>query len=277
MTFIEKLRRAWEQQDSLLCIGIDPDPERFPSCVRGADGILDFNRAIIDATAIHACAFKPQIAYFAAAGAERILERTIDHVRNHHPHLPVILDAKRGDIGATAEMYAREAFDRYGADAVTVNPYLGGDAIEPFLRYEERGVIVLCRTSNAGSDEIQGLDCGGESVSLRVARKAVGEWNRNGNVAMVVGATWPGELSAIRALAGDMPLLVPGVGTQGGDIAAVVEAGLDSRGQGLIINSSRSVLYAGSDSRFAESAAAEAARLRERINRHRANTVRGVA
>lgn len=277
MTFIEKLRRAWEQQDSLLCIGIDPDPERIPSCVRGADGILDFNRAIIDATAVHACAFKPQIAFFAAQGAERILERTIDHIRNHHPHLPVILDAKRGDIGTTAEMYAREAFDRYGADAVTVNPYLGGDTIKPFLRYEDRGVIVLCRTSNAGSDEFQGLACDGESVSLRVARKAAGEWNRSGNVALVVGATWPGELAEIRALVGDMPLLVPGIGAQGGEIAAVVEAGIDSRGQGLIINSSRSVLYAGSDSRFAESAAAEAASLRERINRHRRIHDRGAA
>lgn len=269
MTFIEKLRRAWAQQDSLLCVGIDPDPERFPSCLSGTDRILDFNRAIIDATARHVCAFKPQIAHFAAAGAERALERTIEHIRIHHPHIPVILDAKRGDIGTTAEMYAREAFCRYGADAVTVNPYLGGDAIGPFLRYEDRGVIILCRTSNAGSDDIQGLETDGETVSLRVARKAAGAWNRNGNVALVVGATWPRELAAVRALVGDMPLLVPGVGTQGGDIAAAVESGIDRSGRGLIVNASRSILYAGRDSGFAEAAADEAARLRDRINQHR--------
>lgn len=269
MNFVETLKAAWRERNSLVCVGLDPDPGRLPVCIRGPDEVFDFCREVIDATAPYACAFKPQIAYFAALGAEDALARIIDHIHNTHPGIPVILDAKRGDIGATASMYAIEAFERYGADAVTVNPYMGGDTLQPFLRHADRGVIILCRTSNPGSGDVQALESAGESVSRHIARKAANEWNDNGNVALVVGATWPEELAAVRSLVGEMPLLIPGIGAQGGDIAAVMAAGADARGHGLIINASRSILYAGNGGDFAEAAAAEASRLRDEINQHR--------
>ena len=266
MNFIGRLQNAWRQNQSLICVGIDPDPERIPA---SAGGIFEFCRAIVDATAAHVCAFKPQIAHFSALGEEPALERLVAHMRLNHPDIPVILDAKRGDIGSTATMYAREAFDRYGADAVTVNPYLGGDSMLPFLEYGDRGVFILCRTSNAGGAELQDLSCDGVPLSTHVARKAAGDWNRNGNVGLVVGATWPEQLAEIRRETGDMPLLIPGVGTQGGDVGAVIAAGLDSNRMGLIINASRSINYASSGADFDRAAADAAAQLKALVNRHR--------
>jgi orotidine-5'-phosphate decarboxylase len=269
-TFIEKLARRWGQADTLLCVGLDPDPTRFPAHLRGRDdAIYAFCRAIVDATAGLACAFKPQIAYFAAARAEDQLESLIAHCRQHHPEVPVILDAKRGDIGSTAEQYAREAFERYGADAVTLSPFMGFDSIEPYLAYADRGAFLLCRTSNAGGNDLQMLDVGGEKLFERVARLAESAWNRNGQLGLVVGATYPAELARVRALAPTLPLLVPGIGAQGGDVQASVQAGRNAQGAGMVINSSRAILYAGSGEDFAAAAAEAAHRTRDEINRFR--------
>jgi orotidine-5'-phosphate decarboxylase len=237
----------------MLCVGLDPDVSRLPASVVSASpttnaAIETFCRGIVDATADLVCAFKPQIAYFAAAGAERELERICAHVRSEHPEVLLILDAKRGDIGPTAEQYAREAFDRYGAHVVTVNPYLGGDTIEPFLTHDTGdadvgGVFVLCRTSNPGSGDLQSLVVDGEPLYRHVARRVV-SWNEIGDCGLVVGATYPDELADVRALVGDLPLLVPGIGAQGGDVEATVRAGRDTNGVGMAINSSRAILYA---------------------------------
>ena len=240
----------------MLCVGLDPDVSRFPSPFAGrVDAMADFCIAIVDATAPHVCAFKPQIAYFAAVGAERQLERVCEHIRSAHPDIPVILDAKRGDIGDTAKLYAREAFERYGADAVTVNPYLGTDSLEPFFAHSGKGVIVLCRTSNAGSGTFQTQLIDGQPLYEHVARRAADEWSQMGEVGLVVGATYPEELARVRSLVGDMPLLVPGVGAQGGDAKTVLRVGQANNGYGLIVNSSRAVLYASSGTDFAEAAA----------------------
>ena len=229
--------------------------------------MLEFCRRIVDATADLVCAFKPQIAYFSALGAEQELEDLCAHVRGL-PNRPVlILDAKRGDIGPTAEKYAIEAFERYGADAVTVNPYLGTDSLEPFLAHEGKGVIVLCRTSNPGSGDFQSLHVDGRAVYEHVAQRAVDDWARRGEVALVVGATFPSELATVRAIVGDMPLLIPGIGAQGGDVEATVATGRDSRGRGMIINSSRAILYASSGDDFAEVARRVAETTRDQINR----------
>ena len=249
--FMDQVRLGWSQRSSLLCVGLDPDPARLPGAYRDgggsvADGVLSFCRDVVDATADLVCAFKPQIAYFAALGLEPELETLIRHIHDRHPGVPVILDAKRGDIGDTARCYAREAFERYDVDALTVNPYLGRESIQPYLDYEDRGVIVLCRTSNPDSAWLQHYPEGDEPVYLRVARAAV-DWDRNGNVLLVAGATYPQELARIREIVGQMPLLVPGVGAQGGDLEAVIDSGADAQGQGLIINASRAVLYAASD------------------------------
>lgn len=199
---------------------------------------------MVDATAEFACAFKPQIAYFAAAAAEAQLERVCAHIRANYPTIPIILDAKRGDIGDTAVMYAREAFDRYGAHAVTVNPYMGGDTIAPYLQHPRGAAVVLCRTSNAGSGEFQSQLIDGEPLYTHVARRAAQEWSQMGDVSLVVGATYPEELAVVRGLVGDMPLLVPGIGAQGGDPAQVVANGATANKTGLIVNSSRAILYA---------------------------------
>lgn len=260
VSFLEKLNRRWDTTGSMLCVGLDPDVGRLPGAMAGhTERIADFCTAIIDATAPHVCAFKPQIAYFAAVGAEDQLQRVCDHIRSTYPDIPLILDAKRGDIGDTAKLYAREAFERYGADAVTVNPYLGTDSLEPFLSWSGRGVIVLCRTSNAGSGTFQSRLVDGVPLYEHVAHRAADEWSQMGEVGLVVGATYPDELARVRAIVGDMPLLVPGVGAQGGDAATVINVGRAANGFGLIINSSRAVLYASSGDDFA-TAAAEAAR-----------------
>ncbi|TFW31826.1 orotidine-5'-phosphate decarboxylase [Massilia horti] len=273
MNFIDKLGAAWTRNDSLLCVGLDPDLARLPAHLRDApDGIARFCKAIIDATADLACAFKPQIAYFAALGAEQQLEEICAYLRERYPEIALILDAKRGDIGATAHQYAREAFDRYGADAVTVNPYMGFDSVEPYMQWKDRGVIVLCRTSNAGGSDLQFLDVGGQPLYQHVARLVAEKWNVNGQCALVVGATFPEELAQVRRIVGEMPLLVPGIGAQGGDIEATVRAGRTAGGAGMMINSSRAILFAtpeeGED--FAAAARRVAMETRDAINRYRA-------
>jgi orotidine-5'-phosphate decarboxylase len=270
MRFTDKLAARWRAADSLLTVGLDPDPARFPSTLSGrSDSIAGFCRAIVDATAEFACAFKPQIAYFAAHRAEAQLEQVIEHIRSAHPAIPIVLDAKRGDIGATSEQYSREAFERYGADAVTLQPYQGIDAIAPFLAYADRGVFVLCRTSNAGGDALQMLDVGGEKLYERVARLAAHDWNSTGQLGLVVGATYPAELARVRERVGSMPLLVPGIGAQGGDVEASVKAGQSADGTGLLVNSSRAILYAGHGPDFADRAREVAKQTRDEINRWR--------
>ena len=271
--FYQRLATSWEIRQSLLCVGLDPDPDKLPSRIIGHRfPLLEFNRQIIDATGDYACAFKLQIAYYSAVGAERQLEQTIAYARDAFPDMPVILDAKRGDIGSTARMYAREAFERYGADAVTVNPYMGFDTVTPFTDYGDRGVILICRTSNPGSGDLQELKSGDCPVYQHIARRAVRDWNGNRNLALVVGALYPDALSRVRGIVGDMPLLVPGIGAQGGDLDAVLECGLDSRGVGLMINVSRDILYAGTQDDFARSASLKAESYRDRINAARAQT-----
>ncbi|MEE4297799.1 MAG: orotidine-5'-phosphate decarboxylase [Pseudomonadales bacterium] len=267
MDFSERLARAWATHDSMLCAGLDPDPDRFPPAVgRDRDAIAPFLEAIVAATADLVCAYKPQIAHFAAVGAEGALEQVIAAIRREAPHALVILDAKRGDIGSTAEMYAREAFDRYGADAVTVNPYLGSDGVAPFVARSDRGAVILCRTSNASGRELQDVP---EDRPLfeRVARLASERWNDRRNVMLVAGATQPQELARIRELAPGLPLLVPGIGAQGGDVDAVVAAGRDASGGGLVVSSSRAILYASDGSDFAAAARAEAQRTRDALRR----------
>lgn len=268
MTFLQKLQKSWHNSGSLLTVGLDPDPARFPREISDKpDAIYRFCREIVDATASSACAIKPQIAYFASQRAEDQLEQLCHDIRTHYPHLPVILDAKRGDIGSTAEQYAREAFDRYGADAVTVNPYMGTDTLEPYLARPDKGVIVLCRTSNPGGSDLQFIESAdGTPLYLHVARMAAQRWNANGQCALVVGATFPAEIARVREIVADMPLLVPGIGAQGGDIDATVAAGLNSQGTGLMINSSRAIMYAGSDENWRDAAAQAALRTRDAIN-----------
>jgi orotidine-5'-phosphate decarboxylase len=271
--FIEQLARAWEKNDSLLCVGLDPEIERFPSEIAAAPSpIFQFNKAIIDATADLVCAYKPQFAHYAAYEAEDQLERTIEYLHRTHPGIPVILDGKRGDVGNTAERYAIEAFERYGADAVTVNPYLGGDSLEPFLRHADKGVIILCRTSNPGARDLQDLEVGGRRLYHVVAELAATRWNTRGNCALVVGATYPRELAEVRRIVGDMPLLLPGVGAQGADVAQAVQNGQSNRGTGLLVSSSRAILYGskpGAGADFAGAARAAALTLRDEINASR--------
>ncbi len=270
MTFIQQLTAAWQKNNSLLCVGLDPDPAKFPASLKGRDDrIFEFCTAIVDATADLVCAFKPQIAYFAARRAEDQLEALIAHIHEKHPGMPVILDSKRGDIGSTAEQYAIEAFERYQADAVTVNPYMGRDSVDPYLAYPDKGVILLCRTSNPGGSDLQFLDVGGEKLYERVARLAASEWNTTSQISLVVGATFPAEIARVRAIVGDMPLLVPGIGAQGGDIEATVHAGRTKDATGLMINSSRAILYAGKDENFASAARQVAQETRDAINLYR--------
>lgn len=267
MTFIEQLNQAWATRNSLLCVGLDPDPAKFPAHLQGrANEIFEFCKTIVDATADLVCAFKPQIAYFSSRRAEDQLEALIGYIHEHHPGVPVILDAKRGDIGSTAEHYAAEAFERFRADAITVNPYMGRDSVEPYLAYPDKGVILLCRTSNPGGSDLQFLDVGGEKLYERVARLVATEWNTTGQCALVVGATFPAEIARVREITGDMPLLVPGIGAQGGDIEATVKAGRTAAGTGLMINSSRAVLYASKGEDFGAAARRVALETRDAIN-----------
>ncbi len=310
LTFIDRLRRRWEGVQSLICVGLDTEYERLPPALRnGNTGILSkreghisalvegallaFNQAIVDATADLVCAYKPNSAFYEQYGHAgiRALTRTIAYIHARYPDVLVILDAKRGDIGSTSAAYARAAFDAFGADAVTLQPYLGREALSPFLERADRGSFILCRTSNPGGDEFQGLitrlgaeperaeraDHPGssapgvreEALYLRVARAVATQWNTLGNCGLVVGATYPEELRQVRRVVGDLPILVPGVGAQGGDVAATVRAGLDSQRQGLIISLSRSVIYASSDLDFAHAARKEVTRVWNEIDRLR--------
>ncbi|WP_298012691.1 orotidine-5'-phosphate decarboxylase [uncultured Castellaniella sp.] len=267
MTFIDKLHRAWAGQDSLLMVGLDPDTRRFPAELAGRpDAVFEFCRRIVDATAPYACGFKPQIAYFAALGAEDQLLDICRHIHEHHPGLPIVLDAKRGDIGSTAEQYAREAFERYGADAVTVNPYMGRDSVQPYIDYGDRGVIILCRTSNRGGADLQDMRlANGTPLYLHVADQVARVWDTTGQCALVVGATFPEEIAQVRRRVGDMPLLIPGIGAQGGDVQATVRAGRTPAGAGMMINSSRAILYASQGDDWAQAAAQAAGATRDAI------------
>jgi len=266
--FTQQLNEAWDRNNSLVCVGLDPEIERLPASIAAEPSpIFQFNRAIIDATADVVCCYKPQFAHYAAYEAEDQLERTIDYIHQNHPHVPVILDSKRGDVGNTAERYAIEAFERYKADAVTVNPYLGGDSLEPFLKHADKGVIILCRTSNPGARDIQDLQVEGSRRLYHViADLAAKRWNSRGNCMLVVGATYPRELAEIREIVGDMPFLVPGVGAQGGDVVQAVTNGRTRSGKGLVISSSRAILYASSGADFATAARNAAVTLRDQIN-----------
>jgi len=240
----------------MLCVGLDPDPGRFPATFTGPRAIYRFNRMVIDATADLVCAYKPQIAYYSAHAAETDLELTIAHIRARAPHALVILDAKRGDIASTSAMYAREAFDRYDADAVTVNPFMGMDCVEPFLGRPDRAAILLCKTSNPGSSLIQHQRMGAHLVYETIAELAEQLWSRSSNTMILVGATFAEEMRAIRGIAPTIPFLVPGIGQQQGDIRKVLENGTDAHGRGLIISSSRSITYAGDISAVSVRAAA---------------------
>jgi orotidine-5'-phosphate decarboxylase len=269
--FIEQLQRAWDSNNSLVCVGLDPEIERFPGqFAEQPSPIFQFNKAIIDATADLVCAYKPQFAHYAAYEAEDQLERTIDYIHRTYPGIPVILDSKRGDVGNTAERYAIEAFERYHADAVTVSPYLGGDSMEPFFKYEDKGVIILCRTSNPGAGDLQDLEIGGRRLFHVVADLAARRWNTRGNCMLVVGATYPRELAEVREIVGNMPFLVPGVGAQGGDVAQAVQSGQTAAGAGLVVSSSRGILYASSGENFASAAREATVKLRDQINASRA-------
>ena len=277
MHFMQSLQHVWKSHNSLVCVGLDPDPTKFPAHLRGRpDAVFEFCSAIVDATADLVCAFKPQIAHFAALRAEDTLERLIAHIHAHHPGVPVILDAKRGDIGSTAKHYASEVFDRYQADAVTLNPYLGHDSAQPFLERADKGVILLCHTSNPGAADLQDLRVqsnDGTQLPLyqHLAKIIAHDWNANGNCALVTGATWPEQLGEVRALVGDMPLLVPGIGAQGGDVEAVVRHGQTIDGNGLLISSSRAILYAGKGVDYAGAARHAAQTLRDSVNQYRHN------
>ena len=275
-SFLDTLARAEAQNNSLLCVGLDPDPARFPAGLKGdATRIFEFCAQIVDATHDLAIAFKPQIAYFAAHRAEDQLERLIQHIRATAPHVPVILDAKRGDIGSTAEQYAKEAFERYGVDALTLSPFMGFDSIEPYLQYPGKGLFLLCRTSNPGGADLQAQQLGsGERLFEHIARLASGPWNVSGQLGLVVGATFPAELARVRDLAPNLPLLIPGVGAQGGDAAATVRAAWrQDRGRTIapiVVSSSRAILYASHAADFAAAARRAALDARSALNASRA-------
>ena len=265
-TFASKLDRAWSQARSLVCVGLDPDPRLMPM-----SDVAAFNRQIIDATADVVCAYKPNLAFYEALGLAglKALEQTVAWVREAAPHAVLLGDAKRGDIGSTAQAYATAMFDAWGFDAVTISPFLGADSVEPFIERPEKGVFLLCRTSNPGSADFQGLmvQSGGDVTPLyQVVAEAASRWDRHGNVGLVVGATQPRELEAVRGLCPRLPILIPGVGAQGGDLAGAVRGGTDRRGRMALINSSRGVLYASGGTDFPQAARQEATRLRDSIN-----------
>lgn len=274
MGFIDRIQAAMEKNNSLLCVGLDPSTKRFPEFIQTMKKpIFEFNKAIIDATADLVCSYKPQAAYYHACGAEDQLAMTIVYIRTQYPDIPVILDSKRGDIASTASQYAIEAFERYQADAVTVNPYIGVDTIDPFSSYADKGTVVLCRTSNPGAVAIQNLHVqhnGGLTMLYEViAKMCRDQWNKNNNILLVVGATNPTELKRIREITGDMTFLVPGLGAQGGDIEATVKNGQNSDGKGIIVNSSRGIIYASGGGNFAEAARSATIELRDQVNLYR--------
>jgi orotidine-5'-phosphate decarboxylase len=271
-TFTALLEQCWHKQN-FVCVGLDPGYERFPASVKqtGAvdESVFRFNQGIIDATHDLVCAYKPNSAFYEALGEHglRALRMTMRYLKERYPHIPVILDVKRADIGNTNLGYVSAAFDVLGADAVTVHPYLGREALSPFLERRDKGILVLVKTSNPGSGEFQNLPVGAAQEPLYqvVAHHVARDWNTHGNCALVVGATYPDELRQVRAIAGDVPILIPGIGAQGGDVAATVQAGKDSRGWGMIISSSRSVIFASSGEDFAQAARQAVMQLRDMI------------
>jgi len=277
MGFLEKMLTASRQQNSLLCVGLDPELDRLPSTLRNLPiekAILHFCQTIIEATAPYVCAFKPNIAFFEVLGPTgmHVFQQVLQAIP---AHIPIIVDAKRGDLGNTARNYAAALFDIYGCDAVTVNPYLGHDSLAPFLAYRDKGIIILCRTSNPSArdfQDLQVLDKDGQMRPLyEVVAQQVQSWNTAGNCGLVVGATYPQELQTIRSICPDLPILIPGVGAQGGDLEASVIAGVDAHGERAILAVSRSILYAGNDNNYAAAAAEQAQLLRERINKARSS------
>ena len=267
MNFMEAVAQAALRNKSLVCVGLDPDFGKLPEHLKTMDKpFFEFNKAIVDATKDYVCCYKPQAAYYAGENRDDELKDTIAYIHENAPGIPVILDVKRGDIGSTAEQYAKEAFDRYDADAVTVNPYMGFDAVEPFLKRQDKGVIILCRTSNPNSGDFQNLVSDGRPLYEHVALLVKNKWNAAGNAALVVGATYPEELKALRELCPELPFLVPGVGAQGGSVEKVVSNGASGLWGNLMINSSRGIIFAGKGEDFAEKAGAAAKQLRDEIN-----------
>jgi orotidine-5'-phosphate decarboxylase len=262
-SFADRLKNAWLVSNSLVCVGLDPDAAKIPARFsKSSTPILDFNQEVIDATHDLVCAYKPQIAFYNAVGAERQLEQTIEYIRDRAPHAIVILDSKRGDIGNTAAAYATEAFERYKADCVTINPYMGEDTVRPFVKDERYAAIVLCRTSNSGARDFQDLLIDGKPLYQHVAHRAASKWNELKNVLFVVGATYPEEMATLRKAHPEITFLVPGIGAQGGDLKATLDNGLDASKQGLLISSSRQIIFAG-DQTAIRNAAQE---LRDQIN-----------
>ena len=271
MNFIDQVKKQRLENNSMVCVGLDPFLDKMPiEFQTSKTGILDFNKAIVDATFDVVCSYKPQFAHYAALGQLDALKQTIDYIKTKYPQVPVILDSKRGDIGSTADMYAKEAFEQYNADAVTVNPYMGDDTILPFTQYKDKGVVILCRTSNPGAGVIQNIKSDGQTLYEIIAKRASTTWNENKNVMLVVGATVPEEMKSIRSIVGDMEFLVPGLGAQGGDVKAVMDAGLNADNSGLVINSSRAVLYASNQLKdFSEKARIEAIALQTQSNQYK--------
>ena len=268
--FYQKLENIWKQNNSLVCVGLDPHLEKIPPHLLKKDRpIFEFNKGIIDQTFDIVSCYKPQIAYYSAQNAEDQLIDTIEYLRKKHPHIPIVLDSKRGDIGETAKMYAKESFEHYKACAVTVNPYLGSESLWPFLDYKDKGVIILCRTSNPSAAQLQDHSHNGELLFEKVARLCASEWNKNKNTALVVGATYPEEIKKVRSLVGDIPLLIPGIGAQGGDLQKTVTSGLDSNGNGIMISSSRGIIYAGNGEDFAECSRSVVIKMNNEINKLR--------
>lgn len=276
MDFKQKLEKLWEK-GNFIDVGLDSEYARIPKSVKKgksiSKAILEFNKAIIDATHDLVCAYKPNIAFYEASGLEglKALEETIQYLKQKYPDIPIILDAKRADIGNTSRNYAKAIFEYLQVDAVTVSPYLGKDAVTPFLEYSDKGTIVLVKTSNPGAGEFQDQIIQGKNKPLYqvVAENVAKDWNEKGNCGVVVGATYPEELKIVRGIVGDMPILIPGIGDQGGTINKVIEAGQDSRGWGMIINTSQSTIFASSDENFAEAARNKALEIRDQINKHR--------
>jgi orotidine-5'-phosphate decarboxylase len=271
MNFVNKLNNAIDRNKSLLCVGLDPVVSKLPKAILAKkENFFEFNKSIINATKDLVCCYKPNSAFYEALGADGIaqLKQTCEYILQNTA-IPVLLDFKRGDIGSTNQAYADFAFEYLGVDAITLQPYQGGEALEPFLSHEDKGIFILAKTSNPGSDEFQALDAGGKPLYESVVLSFVKNWNKNSNIFMVAGATYPSELATIRKLVGkESPILVPGTGAQGGDLKAMLKAGLVN-GRGLIINASRSILYASVDDDFAKNARDEAEKLRNEINTQR--------
>ena len=272
MTFQQKLDAIITKNNSLLCVGLDSDVKKLPQHLLGkSDAQFLFNKAIVDATHDFVCAYKPNSAFYEGIGADGVeqLKKTCDYIKQTYPEIPIIIDAKRADIGNTNEGYMEYVFNYLGSDAVTLQPYLGGEALKPFLDQKDKGVIILCRTSNPGAGEFQDLTTNGKPLYQIVAEQVSKKWNINNNCMLVVGATYPEELAQVRTIVGDMSLLIPGIGAQGGDVEKTVKAGRNSKNAGIMINSSRGIIFVSNKEDFAEKAGEEAVKLQKEINKYR--------